>query len=243
MSVGVEANTGAPSPSQHLVALDERMKAAGMFTIEEMMGVTPLTRWTVQAEMTDLDFFSEWLDRKVRGYLTMKAAYDLGDKDYKDELYEWVLAHAGAYSSIRENFQAARSATPPETNFRVKPLEWRRGYRDSQVAIWQANTIGGIYQIRIVDGIVWVDDARSREKQYSSIDEAKVAAQADHDPRVLALMTEVFRDAARDIKILLAQIDYLQEAFGEELSEEDAGIVLQIRETWVAQAYEGENNG
>lgn len=90
--------------------LDERMKAAGMFTVAEMMGVTPLTKWKVQVGMTDLDFFSEWLDRKVREYLSMKASYDLGDKDEKDELYEWILAHAGAYSSIRENFRAARAA-------------------------------------------------------------------------------------------------------------------------------------
>lgn len=87
--------------------LDERMKAAGMFSVDEMMGVTPLTRWKVQVGMTDLDAFGEWLDRKASEYLRMKAAYDLGDKDEKDDLYEWVLAHAGAFSSIRENFRAA----------------------------------------------------------------------------------------------------------------------------------------
>lgn len=126
----------------------------------------------------------------------------------------------------------------PKADVSVKPLEWRRGYRDSQVVIWQANTIGGIYQIRIVDGIVWMDDAQSGKKQYSSIEDAKAAAQRDHAPRILALTTEGYTDAARDIGILLAQIDYLQEAFGEELSEEDAGIVLQIRETWGAQTSE-----
>ena len=57
------------------------------------------------------------------------------------------------------------------------------------------------------------------------------------------LTTEGVTDAARDIKFLIAQIDYLQEAFGEELCEEDAGIVMQIRDTWSAQASEGQNNG
>ena len=61
--------------------------------------------------------------------------------------------------------------------------------------------------------------------------------------QVMAPTEKMVFDAARDIQILLNQIDYLQEAFGEELSEEDAGIVMQIRETWSAQAYEGQNNG
>lgn len=48
-------------------------------------------------------------------------------------------------------------------------------------------------------------------------------------------------NARRDISILLAQIDYLQETFSEELSEEDAGIVMQIRETW-SQATSASQN-
>ena len=50
-------------------------------------------------------------------------------------------------------------------------------------------------------------------------------------------------NASRDTKFLIAQIEYLQEAFGEELCEEDAGIVMQIRDTWSAQALEGQSNG
>lgn len=108
--------TPAPQTSVEVQTLDERMKAAGMFTVDEMMGVTPLTRWKVQVGMTDLDAFGEWLDRKASEYLRMKAAYDLGDKDEKDDLYEWVLAHAGAFSSIRENFRAAIAAPAPSMN-------------------------------------------------------------------------------------------------------------------------------
>lgn len=106
----------APQTSVEGPTLGERMKAAGMFTVDEMMGVTPLTRWKVQVGMTDLDAFSEWLDRKASEYLRMKAAYDLGDKDDEDDLYEWVLAHAGAFSSIRENFRAAIAAPAPSMN-------------------------------------------------------------------------------------------------------------------------------
>ncbi|WP_222046733.1 hypothetical protein [Rhizobium laguerreae] len=111
--------------------LDERMKAAGMFTVDEMMGVTPLTRWKVQAGMTDLDAFGEWLDRKASEYLRMKAAYDLGDKDEKDDLYEWVLAHAGVFSSIRENFRAASAATAPSTNTEVRLERLERAQRNA----------------------------------------------------------------------------------------------------------------
>jgi hypothetical protein len=89
--------------------LDARMKAAGMYTVAEMMGVTPLTRWNVHAGMNSLEAFAEWLDRKVSEYLRMKGAYDLGDKDEADELYEWVLAHSAVFSTIRENFRAAQA--------------------------------------------------------------------------------------------------------------------------------------
>ncbi len=87
--------------------LDERLAAAGMYTVEQMLGVTPLTRWTTQAGMDSLEFFEKWLDRRVAEMLRMKAAYDLGDKDKDDELYEWVLAHAAAFQEARTNLKAA----------------------------------------------------------------------------------------------------------------------------------------
>lgn len=87
--------------------LDDRLRAAGMLTVPEMLGKSPLDRWMVHAGMTDLDFFGQWLDRKTEEYARMRVAYELGDKDRSDELYEWVLAHAGAFSAIRANFRAA----------------------------------------------------------------------------------------------------------------------------------------
>lgn len=93
-------------------SLDDRLRAAGMFTVPEMMGETPLTRWQTHAAMTSLDAFEWWLDAQVRQYLTMKAQYEIGDKPKDDELYEWVLAHSGAFHVIRTNFRAAKAATP-----------------------------------------------------------------------------------------------------------------------------------
>lgn len=95
-------------------ALNARLKAAGMYTIPEMMGVTPLSRWMVQVGMDNLDFFQAWLERRIREFLRMKAGYELGDNDKGDELYEWVLAHSAALSEVRDNFLAAR-ASPPDT--------------------------------------------------------------------------------------------------------------------------------
>ncbi|SFG87742.1 hypothetical protein [Ensifer sp. OV372] len=111
---------------QEVETLDARMKAAGMYTVAEMMGITPLTHWNVHSGMNNLDFFGEWLDRKVSEYLRMKAGYELGDKDKGDELYEWVLAHAGAFSTIRENFRAAREGdTQPASTALVERLKER----------------------------------------------------------------------------------------------------------------------
>ncbi|URQ76204.1 MAG: hypothetical protein NBV76_05435 [Candidatus Ochrobactrum gambitense] len=87
--------------------LNARLKAKGMYSIDEMMGNLPIDKWRVHSGMTDLTFFGEWLERKSREYLTMKAAYDLGDKDESDELYEWVLAHYGAFHDVLVNFRAA----------------------------------------------------------------------------------------------------------------------------------------
>ncbi|WP_421416485.1 hypothetical protein [Agrobacterium tumefaciens] len=95
---------------QDVAALDERMKAAGMYTIAEMMGITPLTKWTSNPAINTIEHFSEWLDRKTAEYLRMKAAYELGDKSQDDELYEWVLAHAGVFSTIRDQLRVVTAA-------------------------------------------------------------------------------------------------------------------------------------
>lgn len=97
-------------------ALDDRLRAAGMFTIPEMMGTTPLTRWQTHAAMKNLDAFDCWLDVQVRQFLTMRMHYEIGDNDKSDELYEWVLAHAAAYQVIRTNFKAARAAETSTPN-------------------------------------------------------------------------------------------------------------------------------
>ncbi|ACM39147.1 MULTISPECIES: hypothetical protein [Rhizobium/Agrobacterium group] len=115
--------TVTTAPAQEpVITLDDRMKAAGMLTIAEMMGATPLTRFMSNPAINTIQYFSEWLDRKVSSYLLMKAPYDLGDKSEDDELYEWVLAHAGVFSAIREQFRVVLSAMPDQ-QARIAELE------------------------------------------------------------------------------------------------------------------------
>lgn len=108
---------------QDVADLDTRMKAAGMYTVAEMMGVTPLTKWKSNPAINTIEAFSEWLDRKVSEYLSMKAGYDLGDKREDDDLYEWVLAHAGVFSTIRDQFQVVTAAPRSQTG-RGRMSDW-----------------------------------------------------------------------------------------------------------------------
>lgn len=87
--------------------LDTRLTAAGLLPLSQMLA--PMNRFQVHAGMDDLKFFETWLERKVREYTAMQARYDLGDRDKKDDLYEWVIAHAGAYHDVLVNFRAARA--------------------------------------------------------------------------------------------------------------------------------------
>jgi hypothetical protein len=103
-----QVGAGDGAENEPGATLDGRLKAAGMFTVTEMMGQTPLSRWQVHAGMSGLEAFGEWLDRKTAEYTRMRAGYELGDKDKSDELYEWVLAHSAAFATIRANFIAAR---------------------------------------------------------------------------------------------------------------------------------------
>lgn len=71
----------------------------------------------------------------------------------------------------------------------VKPLgEWRRGYCDELVTIQQAS-FGGMYQIRVLDGVVWLDWPTRTAEEFETVDLAKAAAQADYERRILSALT------------------------------------------------------
>ena len=77
-------------------------------------------------------------------------------------------------------FAAQANAQP--VAWAVKPLEWRRGYCDERVTIEQASS-EGLYQVRALDGEVWLDAARQATR-YATAEAAKAAAQADYDQRI-----------------------------------------------------------
>ncbi|WP_273785673.1 hypothetical protein [Brucella intermedia] len=142
----VVAETGIPATEPSAareLALEEgdlnaRLKAKGMYSIDEMMGNLPIDKWRVHSGMTDLTFFGEWLERKSREYLTMKAAYDVGDKDESDELYEWVLAHYGAFHDVLVNFRAALSSPDHADAGKVEGDGWTVEYEVYSGDEWQA---------------------------------------------------------------------------------------------------------
>jgi hypothetical protein len=89
--------------------LAERMKAAGMMTVDELLAGAPLDAFTRHAGVNDLETFAQWLEMRRREYVTMQAKRTL-DKHEDDDLYEWVLAHAGVFGEVHVNFKAAMAA-------------------------------------------------------------------------------------------------------------------------------------
>ena len=88
------------------------------------------------------------------------------------------------YEAACSFFWNERSPAPSH-RLRVKPLEWRRGYCDDQVTISQAYTIGGLLQVRVLNGVVWLDEPGVQKPGtatiYPSVEAAQAAAQAVHE--------------------------------------------------------------
>lgn len=136
--------------------LDARLKAAGMYSVAELMAGTPVDKWRAHSSMDNLQFFGEWLERKTREYKVMAAGYDIGDKDKSDELYEWVLAHSGAFHDVLVNFRAAICALSPAEP--AQGDQWHSGLgrlptlQEAQQAARVLNACNG------VDLSDWTDD-------------------------------------------------------------------------------------
>ena len=104
----------APAPQ----SLDERMKAAGMLTLTEILAEPVMGKFGTHAAMNNMEFFGTWLDRKRTEFLKMRMAYDLGDKPKDDDLWEWVFAHSATFCEVFDNFRAAGglNLTAPQTD-------------------------------------------------------------------------------------------------------------------------------
>lgn len=92
-------------------SLDDRMKAAGMMSIESMLEKSALGRFSAHAGVTDLESFEAWIQERRASFLKMQARMTL-DGEEKDELFEWVLAHNAVLGEVIANFRQATGREP-----------------------------------------------------------------------------------------------------------------------------------
>ena len=89
-----------------ILELDERMKAAGMIPLSEMLKGSPIGHFATNKGVVDLERFDEWLNMRYTEMMKMKARMLLAKRE-DDELYEWVLSHAAVFGEVVANFNAA----------------------------------------------------------------------------------------------------------------------------------------
>lgn len=94
-----------------MVTLDERMKKAGMLSIEQMLERSPLGAFSAHAGVTDLEKFEEWIQMRRKEFLTMQARMTL-DKQEDDEMFEWFLSHCAVLGEVIANFRQATGRRP-----------------------------------------------------------------------------------------------------------------------------------
>lgn len=88
---------------------DERMKAAGMLSVAELLAGAPLDAFMKHAGVNDMATFADWLEMRRAECVRMHARYDLGERDNGDDLYEWTIAHAAVFNEVHVNFKAAHA--------------------------------------------------------------------------------------------------------------------------------------
>lgn len=100
--------TRAPTQEDAIETLDERMKAAGMIPLSELLtGGQPLDKWMVHTGTKSIKLFQQWVEKKHEEFMRMRMRYELGDKDKGDDLYEWVFAHAATFGEVSLNLKQA----------------------------------------------------------------------------------------------------------------------------------------
>ena len=115
-----------------LDALNKKLKANGMFTIDQMMDdeVSGLGPFDTHVGVKSFDDVCEWVDRKRLEYTRMRASQEL--KAEKSELYEWVLAHNAAFTCISKHLRKVKSSQREEIDAlkaeRDELVSWKRKY-------------------------------------------------------------------------------------------------------------------
>lgn len=104
--------------------LAQRMKAAGMLSVAELMAGQPLDGFQRHAGVHDLATFAQWLEMRRTECLKMHARFQLEGREDDDELYEWVIAHSAVFNEAHINFKAAIAAPPAQASAWV-PDGWK----------------------------------------------------------------------------------------------------------------------
>lgn len=130
-----------------------------------------------------------------------------------------------------EMIEAWNLRSKPVAGVEVKPLgDWRRGYCDDRVQI-QQQSFGGLYQVRVLDGVVWLDWPNRTAEEFATVEHAKAAAEADYRQCILSTLSLPaqeptaygvfladgrFMDIAsdsRDDAVEMAEIHYVQDNY------------------------------
>lgn len=91
------------------VALDERLRRAGMMTLSEVFN-SPMARFQVHAGVKDLDTFNQWLIMRRDEFTKQQALMTLADK-VEGDMFEWTVAHSSSFREVFYNFEVAKAAT------------------------------------------------------------------------------------------------------------------------------------
>jgi hypothetical protein len=100
-----DRTASAPKPETD-ASLDARMEAAGMIPLTKLLADDGKALFQVHTGCQDPESFLEIAEKKHRQYLRMRMEYELGDMP-KDDMFEWVFAHAAVWGDVVVNLRAA----------------------------------------------------------------------------------------------------------------------------------------
>ena len=125
------------------------------------------------------------LDEKAVGKYALPWSYDEFSGDYLDA--GGHLIDLGDEAVWRHIIDAVNAAHAPQGGVRVKPLAWER---NPTMDNWTANTLVGNYlSQRTISDVAALWRGSERLGTYKCHEDAKAAAQADYEARILSALT------------------------------------------------------
>ena len=122
---------------------------------------------------------SDKLEQQIARVVQSVNEWD--DRTSPDDYPEHLLITSEELADILRSFANAVLAVE------FTALQWRKGYCDERVTIEQAS-FGWMYQVRVFDGVIYLDWPDRTASVFETIDAAKVAAQKDFEQRIRSAM-------------------------------------------------------